>query len=58
MKIKYKGYVVIQSNYNNHVSVYKDEKMIFHSSMTEKLNKDNLEQLVDLIIQMQRHIIE
>lgn len=58
MKINYKGYVILQSDYNNHVSIYKDGKMIFHSHISEKLNEDNLKQLVEIMIKLKKDIKE
>lgn len=50
MKIEYKEYVIIQSNYNNHVTIYKNGDFIFHASVNEKLTQSELISLLNLII--------
>lgn len=48
--IKYKGYVISQSLYNYHVMITKDDKMVFHASINEKLTDDDLKNIVDFYL--------
>lgn len=47
MKIIYKGYVIIQSNYNYHITIYKNNEMVMHLSTTEKFTENQLKELVN-----------
>jgi len=46
LKINYKGYVISQAS-NNHVMIYKDNQMMFHSPASVKLNKDGLKNTLE-----------
>ena len=48
MKIKYKGYIIIQSSYNNHIMIIKDNKMVMHISTNKPYTKEELKELVDI----------
>lgn len=50
MKIGYKGYEIIQSNYNNHITIFKDNIMVIHISATEKFTKTELQAIVELYL--------
>ena len=50
MKIEYKGYIAIQSDYNNHICIYKKNKLVSHISTTCKLKKEEIESFIDLFI--------
>lgn len=50
MKINYKGYEITQSNYNNHVMICKNGKMIMHISATEKFTEEQLKMIIDFYI--------
>lgn len=50
MEIKYKEYVIKQSNYNNHITIYKNKKLICHISMNEKKNEKELKSILKMII--------
>lgn len=39
LKIKYKSYEISQTS-NNHVSIFKDNKMVFHTELNKKLGKE------------------
>ena len=41
--IEYKGYKMSQSS-NNHVSIFKDGKMVFHASCSVKYKEENLKE--------------
>ena len=49
MKIEYKGYTISQAK-NNHVMITKDNEAVFHSSMTKKLNEEQLKQQIDFYL--------
>ena len=48
MKIEYKGYVISQSNYNNHIMITKDNKMVMHIQATKKMTEEELKEALDL----------
>lgn len=50
MRVDYKGYVAIQSDYNNHITIYKNNKLVMHISATCKYDKDEIENLIDLFL--------
>ena len=47
MCIEYKGYVIQQSTYNNHIMIIKENRMVMHSQCSQKLNEKQLCDLVD-----------
>ena len=53
MVIEHKGYVLRQSEYNNHYMIFKDGKMVCHAqctkSLTEKEAKENIDFFLDLM---------
>lgn len=46
LKINYKGYKISQAS-NNHVMIFKDNQMVFHSQIDIKLNKDGLKNVLE-----------
>lgn len=50
MKIEYKGYEIIQCKYNNHITIFKDNKMVMYISATEKFTKTKLQSIVELYL--------
>ena len=46
LKINYKGYKISQAS-NNHVMIFKDNQMMFHSQADIKLNKDGLKNVLE-----------
>lgn len=46
LKINYKGYIISQAE-NNHVMIFKDNQMVFHSQIDIKLNKDGLKNVLE-----------
>lgn len=50
MKVEYKSYVAIQSDYNNHIVIYKNNKLRSHISATCKFTKEEIESFIDLFI--------
>lgn len=46
LKINYKGYEILQLS-NNHVIIFKDNQMVFHSEVDIKLNKDGLKNVLE-----------
>lgn len=44
---EYKGYILQQSNFNNHYMIFKDDKMIMHCQCTEKLDQKGAEEAID-----------
>lgn len=51
MKLTYKGYVVSQSS-NNHVMIFKNKEMVFHSSCNKKLTEEQLKKTVDFYLKL------
>ena len=52
MRIEHKGYVAHQSDYNNHVMITENGRMVFHASCTSKMSEQELENLVDDFIKL------
>lgn len=52
MKIEYKGYIVTQSKYNNHIMICKDNKMVFHASQNKELNEEQLKEVVEFYLKL------
>lgn len=50
MKLEYKGYTIIQNNYNKHVCIYKNDELIMHFNATIKLSKEDLKMLVNMFL--------
>lgn len=48
--IKYKGYVISQSDYNHHVMISKDGHMVYHASCTKRMSKKGLRKMVEWYI--------
>ena len=46
--IEHEGYTVVQAS-NFHISVYKDGRMILHSSCKRKMSEDELKDHVDFV---------
>ena len=42
MTVKYKGYEAVQSDYNNHVMIVKDGRMVMHIDCTENMSAKEL----------------
>lgn len=51
LKINYKGYTISQAS-NNHIMICKDNQMLFHASMTKKLNKEELKKELDFYLML------
>lgn len=56
-EIEYKGYTIVQSTQNNHITVIKDGKKVFHSSCTEKKDEKGLQEIVDYILSKKKETI-
>ncbi len=41
MKAKYKDYTIVQAS-NNHIAIFRNNKQIYHSSFSKKLNYEQL----------------
>jgi hypothetical protein len=50
--IEHRGYQVMQSDHNNHISIAKDGKVICFASVAKKLNEEELKKTVDEILIM------
>lgn len=50
MVIEYKGYVVSQSDYNNHVMILKDGHMVMHAQCTKKMTEKELQKDADMFL--------
>ena len=51
--IEHMGYVVCQSNYNNHVTIYKDGHMVMHSQCSERKADKELRAMVHHFLHLQ-----
>ncbi len=49
--IEYKEYKISQSS-NNHVSIFKDGKMVFHASCTVKYKEENLKEILEFYLKL------
>ena len=51
---EHKGYVLQQSDYNNHFMIFKDDKMVYHAQYDKKLTEDEAkeEMLTDIYYQV------
>lgn len=47
--LNYKGYTISQAD-NNHIMITKDKQMVFHSSCTKPLSKEELKRQIDWFI--------
>lgn len=47
MCVEHRGYFIQQSDYNNHIMIIKDERMVLHSQYEEKLTEKQLRGIVD-----------
>ena len=47
--VNYRGCTVSQAS-NNHVTIYKDNEMVFHASIDKKLTDDELKSYVDFYL--------
>ena len=53
------GYTVIQSSYNNHVSIYtEDGRCIMHAPVTKKKTDDELKDMVGFYLTMRKKLIK
>lgn len=50
MRVEYKGYVIVQSEYNNHISVYYDNDLVLHLDTSEKYTEEELKQIVEIFM--------
>lgn len=50
MKVEYKGYVIVQSKYNNHISIYYDNELVVHINTPSKYTEDELKQIVEIFM--------
>lgn len=51
--IEYKGYKISQSS-NNHVSIFKDGKMVFHASCSVKYKEENLKEILEFYLKIKK----
>lgn len=50
-EVKYKGYTVIQSGLNNHISIYDGEgRLIYHAQQRKRLKEQDLKKQVDFYL--------
>ena len=50
MKVNYKGYTISQAS-NNHIMITKDNEVVFHASLSKKLNEEELKAQIDWFIE-------
>lgn len=50
--MKYKGYTVLQSPYNNHITIRKDSRTIAHVNCTEKKTDEELKEILEFALKM------
>lgn len=46
--VEHEGYKIIQCT-NNHIQIYKDDRIVMHASCTKKMTEEELKQQVDLL---------
>lgn len=52
-EVKYKGYTVVQSGLNNHISIYNDEgRLIYHAQQRKRLKEQDLKKQVDFYLHL------
>lgn len=52
-EVKYKGYTVVQSGLNNHISIYDGEgRAVYHAQQSKKRNEQQLRETVDFYLLM------
>ena len=51
LKIEYKGYTISQAS-NNHIMICKDNKMLFHTQVSIKLNEEGLKKQLDFYLML------
>lgn len=51
LKINYKGYEISQAS-NNHVAIFKNNEMIFHSQSRKKLGKEGLKKQLEFYLRL------
>ena len=56
MKIKYMGFEIVQSKYNNHIFIFDHNNLIMHIETEEKFTKEELENLVRFYLIMKENI--
>lgn len=49
---EHKGYVLEQSNYNNHYMIFKDGNWVCHCQCTEKLDRKKAEEAIDFYLDL------
>ena len=49
---EYKGYVLRQSNYNNHYIIFKDNHLVTHCQCKEKLDQKGAEEAIDFYLSL------
>ena len=57
MKVEHKDYIISQAP-NNHIMITKDNKIVFHASITKKLNEEELKKQIDWFIELLDNIGE
>ena len=53
-RIEYKGYVIIQSSYNHHITILHNGKVFTHTQCDKPKTDDELRDLVDTNISLMR----
>ena len=56
-EIKYRGYTISQAS-NNHVAIFQNSKMIFHSQISKKLSDEELKKQVDFFLDILSPLID
>lgn len=54
MTVEHKGYVLQQSDYNNHYMVFKDGRWVCHASCTKKLTGEEAREHIERFIELTR----
>ena len=53
--VTYNGYTVIQSSYNNHISIFtEDGQCVLHAPATKKKTDDELKEMVGFYLTMRK----
>lgn len=56
-EIKHRGYTVIQSGLNNHISIYDNEgKLVYHAQQRKRINEQDLKKQVDFYLYLIKEV--
>lgn len=57
LKINYKGYEISQAS-NNHISIFKDNQIVFHTETNIKADKEELKHILGIYLSLEKLLEE